>query len=59
MSGPRPGLTMELLRQRYWRSAMADLFTGIACLVSVGVFLLLFLVPDHEACQPVRKRGEE
>ena len=50
---------MELLRLRYWRSAMADLFTGIACLVSVGVFLLLFLVPDHEACQPVRKRGEE
>ena len=38
---------------------MADLFTVIACLVSVGVFLLLFLCPEHEACQPVQKRGEE
>jgi hypothetical protein len=38
---------------------MADLFTVIACLVSVVVFLLLFLCPEHEACQPVRKRGEE
>ena len=37
---------------------MADILTVIACLVSVGVFLLLVLVPDHEACQPVRKRGE-
>lgn len=38
---------------------MGDLLTVIACLVSVGVFLLLFLVPDHEACQPVQKRGEQ
>jgi hypothetical protein len=37
---------------------MADLFTVIACLVSVGVFLLLFLCPEHEACQPVRKEGD-
>ena len=36
---------------------MADLLTVIACLVAVGVFLMLFLVPEHEACQPVRKRG--
>jgi hypothetical protein len=38
---------------------MADLFTVIACLVAVGVFLLLFLCPEHEACQPERKRGEQ
>lgn len=38
---------------------MADLLTVIACLVSVGVFLLLFLCPEHEACQPARKDGEQ
>ena len=38
---------------------MADLLTVIACLVSVGVFFLLFLTPEHESCQPERKRGRE
>jgi hypothetical protein len=36
-----------------------DLFTVVACLFSVGVFFLLFLNPDHEACQPARKQGDQ
>jgi hypothetical protein len=35
---------------------MGEVFTVVACLFSVGVFMLLLLDPSHEACKPeVRK----
>jgi len=38
---------------------MGEILTVVLCCGAIGIFLSLFLLPEHEACQPVRKQGDK